>query len=72
MTYTIKTLRAMQRGIYPNERVHVRVREGGAEGRRVAGRIIGIGSKISVRTDGGELVEDIPAQWVQHAEVVDA
>jgi hypothetical protein len=55
-------LRAMKRGLHPHQRIDVDVVT--PAGTRVPGTLVGVGSKVSVRSRGA-LIEDIPASWIR-------
>ena len=63
----IRAFRAMKRGLYPNQHIHVSAWD--PEGKRINGTVIGIGSKMSIRTDAGAFVEDVRAEWVRSVTV---
>lgn len=65
MLFTLKTIRAAFRGCYSDERLWITFLDGEV---RLTGRVVGIGSRISVRTDM-RLHEDIHANRVLSMEV---
>jgi hypothetical protein len=59
---------ALLRALHARHTVYVTVRQGSDT---YSGVIVGIGSKLAV-SSGGELIEDVPAQRVIHADIREA
>lgn len=65
--FTIETIRAAKRGLYALQSLEITFLDGDVI---VTGRVVGIGSRISARTDKGRLHEDIHANRVLSMEVI--
>lgn len=64
--FTLKTIKAAFRGLYPGDDLCIRFLNGEVI---ETGRVTGIGSRISARTEKGRLYEDIHANRVLSMEV---